>query len=55
MFLAIEAGLTVLALVLALTVPSLGSRWFDAIERSFGKLAKRHGLSVIVMGLSTQN
>jgi hypothetical protein len=52
MFLKIEAGLSVLALVLALTVPNLGSRWFEAIERSFGKLAKRRGLSVLVVGLT---
>ncbi len=39
MFLAIEAGLTVLALLLALTVPKLGARWFEAAERSLGKLA----------------
>ncbi len=52
MFLAIEAGLTVLALVLAFTVPNLGSRWFEAIEKSFGKLARRRGLSVTVVGLT---
>jgi hypothetical protein len=52
MFLLIEAGLCVLALVLAFTVPNLGSRWFEAIERSFGKLAKRRGLSVLVVGLT---
>lgn len=52
MFLEIEAGLAVLVLVLALTVPNLGSRWFEALERSFGKLAKRRGLSVIVVGLT---
>ena len=52
MFLEIEAGLAVLALVLALTVPNLGSRWFDAIERNFGKLARRRGLSVLVVGVS---
>ena len=51
-FLAIEAGLTVLVLVLAFAVPNLGSRWFEAIERSFGKLAQRRGLSVIVVGLT---
>jgi hypothetical protein len=52
MLLAIEAGLCVLALVLAFTVPNLGSRWFEAIERSFGKLARRRGLSVLVVGLT---
>ncbi len=52
MFLAIEAGLTVLALVLALSVPKLGARWFEAIERRFGNLARRRGLSVVVVGLT---
>jgi hypothetical protein len=52
MALAIEAGLTVISLVLAFTVPKLGSRWFEALERNFGKLAKRRGLSVLVVGLS---
>ncbi len=52
MFLKIEAALSVLALVLAFTVPKLGSRWFEAIERSFGKLAQRRGLSVVVVGLT---
>lgn len=52
MFFDIETGLTVLALVLVLTLPSLGSRFFKAMERSFGRLAKRRGLSVVVVGLS---
>jgi hypothetical protein len=52
MFLTIEAGLSVLALALAFTVPRLGSRWFEALERTFGKLAQRRGLSVVVVGLT---
>jgi len=52
MFLEIEAGLCVLAVVLAFTVPNLGSRWFEALERSFGRLAQRRGLSVLVVGLT---
>ena len=52
MFSEIEAGLTVLALMLAFTVPKLGSRWFEALERGFGKLAERRGLSVLVVGLT---
>ena len=52
MFLAIEAGLGVLALVLAFAVPDLGSRWINAVERRFGGLAQRRGLSVLVVGLS---
>ena len=52
MFLAIEAGLTVLALALAFTVPKLGSRWFEALERNLGSLARQRGLSVITVGLT---
>lgn len=52
MFLEFEAGLCVLAVLLAFTVPNLGSRWFEASEKSFGRLANRQGLSVIVVGLT---
>ena len=52
MFLEIEAGLTILAVVLAFVAPKLGSSWFEALERSFGKLAERRGLSVVVTGLA---
>jgi len=52
MFLEIEAGLCVLAVVLALIAPNLGSRWFEALERTFGRLAQRRGLSVLVVGLT---
>lgn len=52
MFLEIEAGLAVVALVLAFTVPNLGSRWFEVLERNFGKLARRRGLSVLLVGFS---
>ncbi|HKT13078.1 MAG TPA: hypothetical protein VJW77_14750 [Terriglobia bacterium] len=40
MFLAIEAGLVVVALALAFTVPRLGSRWFGRLERVLGNLAR---------------
>ncbi len=52
MFLKIEAGLSVLALVLAFTVPNLGSRWFEALERNLGNLARQRRLSVITVGLT---
>jgi hypothetical protein len=52
MVLAIEAALVVLALVLAITIPKLGWRWFEAVEHSFSKLAQRRGLSVISVGLT---
>ena len=44
MFLKIEAGRVVLAVMLAFKVPRLGSRWFEALGRSFGKLALRLAL-----------
>jgi len=52
MIFAIEAGLVVLALALAFTVPKLGSRWFEALERNLGNLARQRGLSVITVGLT---
>ena len=52
MFLAIEFGLVVLAIGAAFLVPKLGAKWFEALERSFGKLAQRRGLSVLVVGLT---
>jgi hypothetical protein len=52
MFLEIDIGLSILAVLLAFTLPKLGSRQFEAIERSFGRLAKRRALSVLVVCLS---
>src|SRR5205814_6008575 len=43
---------TVIVIVLAFCWPSAGSRWFSAVERFFGQLARRRGLSVVVVGLS---
>jgi hypothetical protein len=55
MFLGIETGLVVVALALAFTVPNLGSRWFEALERSFGNLARQRVLSVITVGFSAMS
>jgi len=52
MFLEIEAGLAVLAVALAFIAPNLGSRWFEALERTFGSLAKKRGLAVLIVGLT---
>ncbi len=41
MFIKIEAGLVVLAAVLAFAVPKLGSRGFEALERTSGMMAER--------------
>lgn len=40
MFLAIEAGLVVVALAMAFQVPNLGSRWFGWLEQVLGNLAR---------------
>jgi hypothetical protein len=47
----IETGLVLLALLIAFIYPQLGSRWFEATEYTFGSLAQRRTLSVIVVGL----
>ncbi len=52
MFLKIEAGLVVVALGLAFTVPNLGRRWFESLERNLGNLARQRRLSVITVGLT---
>lgn len=44
MFLEIEAGLTVLAVVLAFAVPKLGWRWFEVVERSYGEVRRKAGV-----------
>jgi hypothetical protein len=49
---AIEAGLTLIALTLALFWPELGSAYFARIERGFGWLARKRGLAVFVVGVT---
>lgn len=48
----LEAGLVAIAVVLAFTVPNLGANWYEAVERTFSRLAEKRGLSVIVVGLT---
>jgi hypothetical protein len=47
----IETGLILLALVIAVVYPSVGSRWFEWLEDQFAKLSRRRALSVILVGL----
>jgi hypothetical protein len=47
----IEGGLTVIAAVVALCLPRLGSTYFVRIERVFGQLARRQGLAVAAVGV----
>ncbi|HUZ03924.1 MAG TPA: hypothetical protein VMU62_01105 [Acidobacteriaceae bacterium] len=48
----IEGSLTGIAIGFAFAFPKLGSNLFLHIERAFGRLARRKGLSVAVVGLS---
>src|SRR5438046_253738 len=49
---AIEISLTILLITVSLTRPGLGSQWFRRLEIRFGGLARRRGLSVLVVGIS---
>jgi hypothetical protein len=51
--LVLEAGFTLMAGTVALCWPEAGSRWFDKMERLFGRLARRRGASVIAVGAAT--
>ena len=48
----IEFGLVLLAMVLAFTVPRLGSGLYAQLERFFAELARRRQLSVLAVGLA---
>ena len=49
----LEAGLTVIAIAAAFAWPRLGYHLFARIERAFGRLARKKGLAVATVGLST--
>lgn len=39
------------AIAIAFRGPGIGSRWFEAVEKTLGKLARRRWLAVLVVGL----
>jgi len=49
----IEGGLTLLAAAVALGWPEVGSGFFERCERALGRLARRQGLAVAVVGFTT--
>ena len=49
----IEGGLTLIAIAGAFCLPRFGSSAFRRVERAFGRLARRQGLAVASVGLST--
>lgn len=48
----IEGSLTLVGVALAIGWPRMGNSFFLCIERTFGRLARRQGLAVLVVGLS---
>ena len=46
----IEFGLVLLALLIAFIYPSLGSQWFEKLERRFSQLSRRQALAVVLVG-----
>ncbi len=49
----LECSLTAIAFALAFAWPHLGDFWFSRIEESLGQLARKRGLAVAFVGLST--
>ena len=47
----IDILMVLAAVAIAFLRPNLGSRWFEAVERALGELARRRGLAVLVVGL----
>jgi hypothetical protein len=48
----VEGSLTVIAVAVAFALPRIGSSWFTAIERFFGRVARKKSLSVLLVGAS---
>jgi hypothetical protein len=52
LFLLVESCLALIAIAVAFVFPNLGASWFERLEKLFGRLARRRGLSVLVVGLA---
>jgi hypothetical protein len=48
----IETGLVVLSLLIVFSIPSLGSRWFGKLERSFFRFSRHRTLSIVLAGVT---
>src|ERR1017187_9341627 len=46
----IEASITAISIAVAFALPRMGSSWFRSIEASFGRIARRKTLSVVMVG-----
>jgi hypothetical protein len=49
-FLILEAGVALIAVAVAACWPEIGTTWLSGVERSFGRLARRRGWSVLATG-----
>ena len=50
---AIEAALIAVMLTVGYLKPRLGCRWFRVVSRGLGRIARRRGLSVVLVGILT--
>jgi hypothetical protein len=48
----VEVGVSLIAFAGALCWPRMGAAWLSKAERLFGRLARRHGLSVLAVGVA---
>ena len=48
----VEAALLLVAVLVALAFPALGSPWFEILERKFATVARKRGLSVVIVGVT---
>jgi len=48
----IECGLVLIAVVFAFAAPTTGSRFFEAVERPFSRLARRRRMAVVAVGVT---
>src|SRR5438094_10390441 len=48
----IECGLVLIAVVFAFAAPTTGSRFFEAVERPFSRLARRRRMAVVAVGVA---
>ena len=51
-FLIVEVGVSLIAFAVAVCWPGVGRTWLSQAERSFGRLARRRGLSVLAVGVA---
>src|SRR5580658_7165415 len=51
-FLIVEAGANLIAFAVVACWPGAGATWLSKVERHFGRLARRRGLSILAVGVA---